>query len=267
MQVPPSEAIERAALQDLHRAATPDIASVLGLRGVVHGTAFVSLASALPETAIVLNRTIGLGLSGEASDDTLDAIVNEYREASVSRYFVHLHPHARPAGLAQSLTARGLAPARSWQKFSRGGEPVPHRPFSLDLSKIGREQGADFGAIVSAAFDLGDEAAPWLAQLPGREGWHIFMSFDRGEPAGTGAMFVNDGLAWLDFGATLPAFRRRGSQGAILAARLRLARELGCRRMFTCTGVAAAGDPQHSYGNILRFGFQTAYVRENFAPA
>ena len=144
---------------------------------------------------------------------------------------------------------------------------MPQRPSGLEVSKIGCEHGAAFGAIVSAAFDLGDEAAPWLAQLPGREGWHIFMSFDRGEPAGTGAMFVRNGLAWLDFGATRPAFRRRGSQGAVLAARLRLAQELGCRQMFTCTGVAAAGDPQHSYGNILRFGFRTQYIRKNFAPA
>jgi GNAT superfamily N-acetyltransferase len=81
-----------------------------------------------------------------------------------------------------------------------------------------------------------------------------------------GALFVRDGLGWLDFGATRPRFRRRGSQGAIMAARLRLARDLGCRRTFTCTGVAAANDPQHSYGNILRMGFRKSVIRENYAP-
>ena len=160
----------------------------------------------------------------------------------------------------------GLEQARGWQKFTRDRAPVPDRTTALKVREVDRSHGDAFGRIVAAAFDLGDEAAPWLAELPGREGWHIFMSFENGEAAGTGALFVQGRSAWLDYGATRPEFRRRGSQGAILAARLRLALDLGCERMFTCTGVAASGDPQHSYGNILKLGFRKAYVRENYSP-
>lgn len=267
MNIPNSERIERAALEDLHRAATPALRQRLGLAGLQQGSAFVSSAAALPPTAIVINRAIGLGLGQAADDAALDGLIAAYRQAGVSRYFIHHHPDARPGDLARRLEDKGLAPARAWQKFSRGRERVPDRPSDLKIAEIGPEHGADFGAIVSAAFDLGEAAAPWLACLPGRPGWHIFMSFEDGAPAGAGAMFVHDGQAWLDYGATRPEFRRRGSQGAVLAARLRQAIDLGCRQIHTCTGVAAAGDPQHSYGNILRMGFQKAYVRANFAPA
>ena len=84
--------------------------------------------------------------------------------------------------------------------------------------------------------------------------------------AGAGALFVKDGLGWTDFGATAPEYRRRGSQGALLARRIDHAISLGCTSIFTCTGEDVAGDPQHSYRNILKMGFDAAYVRENYAP-
>ena len=42
--------------------------------------------------------------------------------------------------------------------------------------------------------------------------------------------------------------------------------DLGCRKLLTCTGKAVAGDPQHSYRNLLKAGFIETYVRRNFAP-
>ena len=93
------------------------------------------------------------------------------------------------------------------------------------------------------------------------------MSFAGDTPAGTGALFVQGQHAWSDFGATAPEFRRRGSQGAVLARRIDHAVGLGCNRIFTCTGEDVAGDPQHSYRNILRLGFEPTYVRENYAPS
>lgn len=92
------------------------------------------------------------------------------------------------------------------------------------------------------------------------------MSFDGETPAGAGALFVADGVGWTDWAATDPAFRRRGSQTALMAARLRKARELGCRMVATCTGEAVPGEAQSSYRNILRAGFRAAGLRHNYSP-
>jgi GNAT superfamily N-acetyltransferase len=73
-------------------------------------------------------------------------------------------------------------------------------------------------------------------------------------------------VGWLDWGATAPAFRRRGSQSALLRRRILDALDMGCRLILTETGEEVEGDPQHSYKNILRMGFREAYVRENYAP-
>ncbi len=63
------------------------------------------------------------------------------------------------------------------------------------------------------------------------------------------------------------SFRDRGIQSALLAARLHHARRLACRAVVTTTGVAVPGDPQHSYRNILKTGFDPLYQTETMAPA
>ena len=261
-----AESIERAALADLQAAASPELVEALGLQALSRGGALVSVAGGLPASAIVINRAIGLGLSQPETEDSVAALVAAYRGAGVRRYFVQRHPAARPARLVDWLQAAGLEKVRGWQKFSRGREAAPKTETDLRIEQVGPEQGAAFGRIVCDAFDLGDAAVPWLAGLPGRPGWQVFMSFDGEEPAGTGTVFVEDGLAWFDFGATAPTYRRRGSQSALLARRVQHALDLGCRKLFTCTGEAVPGDPQHSYSNIQRAGFREDYLRENYAP-
>lgn len=261
-----AEQIERAALADLQAAADSALRDKLRLEARQVGSALASIAGALPASAIVVNRTIGLGLAAPATEASVREIVDAYASAGVARYFVQISPEARPEALVGWLEAAGLEKARGWQKFSRGREAIPQRKTDLAIREIGPQDGASFARIVCDAFDLGEAARPWLARLPDREGWHIFMSFDGDNPAGTGALFVWDGMGWMDFGATAPEFRRRGSQGALLARRIEYALDLGCRRLFTCTGEAVDGDPQHSYGNILKCGFVEDYVRANYAP-
>ena len=129
------------------------------------------------------------------------------------------------------------------------------------------DRSEDFGTIVCTAFGMGSQSVPVLAGLANDPRWNVFVSYDGDQPAGAGAMFVDNGLAWMEWGATDPAFRRRGSQGAIMAARLNLAIDLGCEHLFTETGEAVEGDPQHSYGNILKAGFEESVLRWNYAPA
>lgn len=261
-----SEDIERAALADLHAAATPELVDALGLRAVQIGGALVSVGGALPASAIVVNRAIGVGLGAPETEATIGAMVDAYREAGIARYFVQRHPDADPPAIVDWCLAAGLEKARGWQKFARGPEPVPDTPTDLRIEEIGPEHGPAFGRIVCDAFDLGPEAAPWLALLPGRPGWRIFMSFDGDEPAGTGGLYIRDGIGWTDWGATAPAFRQRGGQAAVLAARIRCAIDAGCTSIHTCTGEDVPGDPQHSYNNIKKLGFREAYIRENYAP-
>ena len=258
------ERIEAEALTEFHRAATPEIKASAGLE--LHHIEGCRASLMRHGGNIVINRCIGLGLEQHATMDTVGKIRQVYADAGVARYFLHLSPEAMPQPLTELAERAGLVRDRAWMKFAREDLPVAQRITELEVREIDSRHAMVFGRIASAAFDLGPPAAEILAGLVGRPGWHIFMSFAGTRPAGTGALFVKDGVAWTDWGATRPEYRRRGSQSALLARRIALAVNLGCDLIGTCTGEAVPGDEQASYQNILRCGFEEAGLRDNYSP-
>ncbi len=263
-----SESIENTALTALHSAADAPLSEHLGLSLVSISDSLVSSAAALPTSAITVNRAVGLGRRYPVRADSIRAITDHYRQAGVHRYFLQPYPDIPDDDIAPLCIAAGLERARAWQKFARGrDEPLPDITPGLPIREVGREHGDAFAEIVCAAFDLGGKAIPWLARLPNAPGWRIFMGFDGNTPASAGAVFISGEEAFTDFGATAVAYRRRGLQLANLACRVRAALDLGCQRIHTCTGIAVPGDPQHSYGNILKCGFSETHVRAAWVPA
>jgi GNAT superfamily N-acetyltransferase len=260
-----SEAIERAALASLHAAATPTLSAALDLSLATVGGVTVSAAAALPASAIVVNRAIGLGRDGGAAE--VAAIMARYRKAGLSRYLVHTPGETEAPALAEACRRLGLRRARGWQKFLRlRGAALPETA-AVEIRSVEAHAAAAVAAIICAAFDLGEAATPLLARLHAQPGWHVFAAFVDGEAAGSGALFVEHGIGWVDWGATAPRFRSRGIQRALLAHRLRHADRMGLARVHTCTGEAVPGDPQHSYANILRCGFTETTLRPNWTPA
>ncbi len=259
------EFIERRMYEDMHAAADDELRARLKLGGFHVGSAFASVAGALPASAIVMNITYGLGLEQQATLEQVTEIIEHYASAGAQRYFIQLHPQARPEQLPDWLAKRNLLPTRGWMMFDRGREVPVSGSTSLQIREATLRDGPAFGRIVSDAFDLGEVSVPWLARLVGRRGWHVYMSYEADEPAGTGAIYVEDDLAYFTFGATAPAYRGRGGQSALLRERIGVALDLGCRVLATCTGEEVPGDPQHSYNNILKAGFKESYVRRNFA--
>jgi GNAT superfamily N-acetyltransferase len=262
-----SEDIERAELEAMHAAAGPALTGQLRLALLARADGIASIAPTLPARATVINRALGLGLAQTITPETVRQIRDAYTAAGIGRFFLHVHPDAAGEHVAAACEAAGLARARGWQKFERGAvEPIPEPAPDLEIREIGPDHGVAFARIVCDAFDLSDDAVPWLACVPGQDGFRIFVAFVEGEPAGTGGLFIRGDAAWTDFGATAPAHRRRGIQRALLAHRVREALRQGCERLYTCTGEAVPGDPQHSFNNIKRCGFRETYIRENWAP-
>jgi GNAT superfamily N-acetyltransferase len=249
--------IERRALESWHRAADEGARKSAGLDWVELGGGFASIAAKLPASAIVANRAISLGMARPARREEIAELVSLYRDRGVARYFAHVHPEAAPPELGAWLMAESLEQARGWMKFARRRAAPPEMTTDLTIAEIGPEH---------AAFDLGDSAIPWITRLVGGENWRAFGAFDGDMLAAVGGLYVEDGIGWCDFGATAPAFRRRGAQSALLAHRVGAALDLGCRIIGTCTGEAVPGDPQHSYSSILKMGFEERYIRLNYAP-
>jgi len=92
-------------------------------------------------------------------------------------------------------------------------------------------------------------------------GQNFFAVVD-GEIAGAAAVAAHDGIGELYGAATLPRFRNRGVQSALIAQRLRWAADHGCDLATTTTGPATS-----SQRNYERAGFRIVYSRTKLVRA
>ena len=238
-----SERIELEAYRDVFAAAPPGFPPRVREAGTA--VAFRVPGAPLPE----LNRIVGA-----TTLDQIDELEPFFEE---DRVVVSLDPEA---GLDTELQARGYTAGYPWQKFERGLKPYEAR---TDL-RLEEASPGDYGQVIAAAFGAPPAFASWLDELVNRAGWHVFATYDGDLAVGGGALFVSGSTGWFGIAGTLPQARGRGSQGAIFAARIARARELGLDLLVTETGVPRDGRPGPSYRNMLRVGFEPTYVRPNY---
>jgi GNAT superfamily N-acetyltransferase len=210
----------------------------------------------------MLNTVQGLGIETPATEAALDAAIDAMGDAT---FYVAVAPGAQPAELTDWILARGLEPGWGWMRFRRGtGDPPPVRS-SLDVREVRLEDEAEvFARVARVAFELNEALEHWFASLASVPGWTAWIGWDGDEPASTGALYVHGRAAYLGWGATLPEHRGKGGQGAMFAARIRRAQDLGCTLLATETGEMRDDLPSSSYRNILRFGFREDHVVANW---
>jgi GNAT superfamily N-acetyltransferase len=260
------EEIEFAANVDLYRAAPADVRAARGVEvRSIGGTTCLTCREIDP--ASMFRRVTGLGLGHTVSQTELDEVLG-YMNGLGVQYAIPLAPQAQPPELVSWLAARGFTAGYAWMKFSRPCADPIEAPTDLDIRIVDRELGVEFGRVVAEGFGLPSTIAPWVGALPGRQNWICVMGFADGAAIAAGAVYVSGAYAWLGFGATLPTHRRRGAQSALLARRLREARDRGAQVAVTETGEKLPDKPSNSYRNILRAGFKEAYLRPNYlSPA
>lgn len=256
------ERIEALAWADVVRAMGEDPANPLDARVGEAGGVPLPLLGRVPMA--IFNRVVGLGVERPATEPDVDAVVSFYAAAGQDAYAVSLWPLAQPAALASWLEARGIARSRNWAKVWRTAERPPEVPTPFRIERISERERSAFAEINMAAFGVPATLEPWFGSTVGRHGWQHYLGYEGDRPVTAGALYVVGDVGWLGFGATLPSHRNQGGQGAIFARRIRDAAELGCRLLVTETGEDTPEQPNPSYRNMIRSGFQLAYLRPNF---
>lgn len=260
-----SEKIEREALVSLHYCCTSDKKQDIGLDLVEVDDCIAACATNDP--SILLNRALGLGIGREITSQAIKNVAEVYSSRGIKNYFMHIYEDMLTEQAKKLLGSPEFVKKRGWMKFVSDKIEPREAKTDLRVELIGTENALDFGTVVCKAFGMSDISIPLMAGLAADDRWKLFVTYEGETPAGAGALFIHDKMGWFEWGATLPQFRRRGSQAAIMASRLKLSEELGCKYIFTETGEAVEGDPQHSYKNILKAGFRESVLRQNFAPA
>jgi len=213
----------------------------------------------------LFNRVLCLGLDEPATESMLNKIDGLYQQANIKTYAVQIGNIFQPPELPTWLADHQFIRGQNWANVIRPPDSSITIPTSLRVEQITSDRAADFAQVIPPAFGMPPFLMPWMLALVGRTDWQHYVAYDGDIPAAAGTLYMRDEIGWLGIGGTLPAYRNRGAQGAIMAARIRAASDAGCKWIITETGEDTAENPNPSYHNMLRTGFKLAYLRANYS--
>jgi hypothetical protein len=199
-------------------------------------------------------------------DEVIDEVAVRVRGWSLPGVAWWVSSASRPVGTDEALRARGAGLIDAVQVLARelGGDPPhPGLPGGVVVELVSDER--TFRAASAVSVQGWESVAPDQAELARQlkqilgdlATWSSFrvVAFADDEPVSTGGCTLTGEVALLWGAITLPASRGHGSYRAVLAERLRLAREHGAT-LAMAKGRALASGPI-----LLRAGF-TDYGEE-----
>ena len=211
-----------------------------------------------------VTQAVGVGLHGPVSEAEIEQLEQFYRSRG-DAVRVELSPHAHPS-LFEHFGRRGyrtVEVSNVLVRPLRRAETWPFATAGITVERVRSEDAALWTRTVAQGFA---EHFPVSAEI--LEVMELFFYSPKaqcflarldGEPAGGAALAVHDEIAGIYGASTLPAFRKRGVQTALLHARLTVAVAAGCDLAHTITQVGSG-----SQRNVERCDFRVVYTRSKF---
>jgi hypothetical protein len=207
-----------------------------------------------------VTQAIGVGLNGEVSDSDLDHLTDFFLSRGAPAAveicpLVDMKLYERFAARGYKLLEVSDVLYLELKSFTPvapapGVAVRPIEPGELKLWTRTVAQGfAEHHPVTPELLDVMEG----FAQRPNAASFLIYVD---GEVAGGGAASSYEKVGGLFGASTLPAYRCRGAQTAVLSARLAWAVEQGCDLAVSIANPASA-----SHRNMERFGFRVAYTR------
>ncbi len=206
-----------------------------------------------------LSRCIGLGLTASADELELPRIERFFERQRVEPQ-IDVCPYTDPR-LVADLGERCYVPRSFRQVMTYDLRDLPaRRGDGPAVIEIRDDELDEWSTVVARGFEDGREPGPLELGLTSRlryaETVATYGAVIDGELAAGGAVRFVDEVALLFAAATLPDYRGRGAQTALIEARLARARDEGCRLAMMTASPGGA-----SHRNAARVGFQVEYTK------
>jgi GNAT superfamily N-acetyltransferase len=201
------------------------------------------------------NRAGGVGLESVVAGRDLAKLERFYSAAGCAAS-LQITPYVADAFL-RLLAKRGYVVEGFHNNYVRELKRLPVRRDRIEVVRVTPDLDNAWGKAIAVGFGSPPGVTKrWNAMICAIENEHRFIASVDGVPAGVGSVRINEpGLAQLGGMATVPEFRKRGVQAALLHARLAHARRSGCT-LATVSAIPGNG----SCRNIERAGFTIAYT-------
>ena len=190
-------------------------------------------------------------LADTLRDPLLERLVDERIDA-----IVEVLPGMDAEAAATVLRAYHYQPVWSIPWLYLPLQSFSFSPVADSLVQLGKQSDlAQLAEVLIAAYGYaGEEASAWrtfAAYGYRAPGFAAFLATLDNQPAAAGILHLHQDSALVDGAATLPAYRGRGLQKALLGARLLHAKEQGAQYAFSRTGLGSI-----SQANLQKMGMQ-----------
>ncbi|WP_236788997.1 GNAT family N-acetyltransferase [Amycolatopsis sp. GM8] len=209
------------------------------------------------------SRVYRLGYERPVTGDAVAGICEWLEETAIPRAVFTIDPLALPDDWAEICTKLNIsAGPRMIKLATTPGVVLTHAGQveldpSLRVALVGRNRAREWATATELATETTPAAILALrAASIGRPGWRAVAAFDGDRIVATGKLHVHGDTGYLMSDTTIPGYRNRGAQTALLVERARLATETGCRWL-----VVDTDGPGTALNNLLRLGFEQLYER------
>jgi len=214
------------------------------------------------------NKMIGIGFDGPVDDGELERVEQFFADRKAMLQ-AEVSTLADPAVHAQ-LVRRGYEPKGFENVLGHSLAVIAEAPPGLVVARVSKDELPGWADMIATGFaspDTGgvggdttpppDDIRDWVTLTMSLPGFEAALLRIDGQAVGGGSFRLDTGIAQFSGAATLPAFRRRGIQTALLRWRLAFAREVGCDIAVVVTQPASK-----SQQNAQREGFSLLYARQ-----
>ena len=262
-----AEQTEIRAYADFVTGAPTPVQESLGIGALCVGSALALTIRADPSR--FFNRAGGFGTGEPVTAEILAQVCDFYREQGVPQGAFMIAPPLLPPDWASIAGQLNLAEGGRFVKLGCDAETalsaadgIAALDPGLRVGLVKSHQAHEWATVMMTTFgfttpDMIDMAASGV----GKPNWRQYAVWDGERIIAVGSIFANRECADMFGGATLPGWRGRGAQSALLTARARAARAAGCRWLVAETGAEDPGDHNTSLHNMRRAGFEPLYER------
>ena len=263
-----AERAEAATMLALESRATPETMARLGMAATEIAGGVVLAVREDPSQ--YWSKVYCLGLDQPITDAVIGDVLDFYRDNGNKVAVLQIAPSALPPDWAEICARHGIVAGSFWHKLVREPEvDVPQTASSLRIAPVPVADGLTWARMLMRGFGMPAELAPMVSNVLAEPGVTSFGAYAEDELVGAGTLSVVDvagGQRVGEFaaGCTLPDYQGRGSQSALIAARIQAAVAAGCGLLVAETGDEKPGEHNTSLRNLRRLGFRVLYKRQNW---
>ena len=206
-----------------------------------------------------------LGFTQEVTPVLIAEILDFYRSCDATTAVLQFAPYLLPVSFAELAADLGLTEAGSLVKLGCAVDDVKAGATNLRIGRVAESDAAEWGELILRGMGApGTPLSEMIANSVANPAFQAFAAWDGDTMVAGGNLLVHGDVGSINTGATLPEYRGRGAQSALIAARAEAARDAGCRWVVAETGLSAPGETNSSFNNLSRAGLRPLYQRRNW---